>query len=106
MAPPSGVAAEHSSEFAGLAEAGCKPEKERVRIKATMSFTRTMRCEHEPNTASAVVWAPTSGASRRRAGPRSADRREHAGPCCDVQRRGIKSSRHAGSARRCWRRVS
>jgi hypothetical protein len=34
--------------------------------------------------------------SRRRAGPRRAERSEHAGPYCEVQRRGIKSARYSG----------
>jgi len=66
--------------------------KEQVRTNAPI-VTLTCAKRYESRPASAAVGAPTSGASRRRAGPRRAQRSEHAGPCYDVQRRGSPNDR-------------
>ena len=74
--------------------------KERVRTKARI-FALTTRSDHHSSPASATVGAPTSGASRRRAGPPRAQRSEHAGPCRAVQRRGNPTTAgHQQRARR------
>ena len=72
-----------------------QPEKgASANLAPIVTLTCAKRYESRP--ASEAVGAPTSGASRRRAGPRRAHRREHAGPCLAASRRGIKSARHAG----------
>jgi len=76
--------------------------KERVRTKAT-PVALTVRSDPELGTASAAV-GPTSGAAGVGRAPRRADRREHAGPCCDAQRRGIKSLMGATGCRGACRR--
>ena len=64
--------------------------EERVRTNAPI-VTLTCAKRYESRPASVAVGAPTSGAAGVR-GPRRAQRSEHAGPCYDVQRRGIKSA--------------